>query len=1081
MSGAALARTLLFLAAPLAGRAQEPLSIVLSADTEGHVRSCACPAATTVGLPQRGTLVAELRRTHEVMLLDAGNALGNQGAAVLAAYDAIRYDAAHLTARDVLESAAHTRALLARVHTPLVSANLVDARGDLLALPFVVLTRGGQRLAVLGVSELPVRDDGAVGPVALGDQWVLEPLAALAEWLPRARAASERVVVCWAGSAAGALRLSESVRGVDAVLVAGARPRHLPAGSRTPIVGADPRGAALTRIDLVPGAVRSRTLPVAATLPEDPACVRALALFAPEPAPSGAGARTQDQAGLPVDAELERTYRLAHEADTGRILLRLRSARWTARYGARQAGDGRRLLVLDSEWANSRPLDPSASSLDVSVADVAAVTALVVDGATEVALVDGAARLPGHVPLHDLTLAFRGRARRGNLVFELPAARIQSLALRLRDQDGRDVSLAFCGSPPPLKAPDPVVRQARGLAGVGATQAQVDAAIQRGSEFLWRWLSREDEWPLARLLQGSSNDLLACLALTHAGAHERTPAFDQRLRRLLSTGPRANVQTYQAGVLAMLIESYGRPEVLPRLREIARYLIEAQGADGSWDYTQEVPTELLRDPDERVLKVTGGTPLDGSPKNLLACPRTLPVGKWQGGDNSITQFALLGLAAAARMDLRIPADTWQRARAVTLRRQLPDRGFGYSGSAGEPSTGSMTSAGICALAITAHLLGLDASADATAAERAIGWLDERFTVAKNPGSGVWNLYYLYGVERTGRILETEFLGAHEWYPLGVRHLLATQLADGSWDDAKTPPQDTAFALLFLTRATHRLAEELKRGGSGTLDTAAELGPSRRLYVVLDASGSMLEEIGGVPKFQIARDAVKGLVQSLRGDEIALRVYGHRKRAIEVGAETDTALEIPLGPLDQSAFLAKLDSLRARGRTPLTLSLDQARADLAHVGADKQTTVLLLTDGGEDTRPKREPAAAAEDLAKLPGLDLQVIGFDIQRDDWRAQLEAIAARGNGRYWPVTRAADLASYLRVAVLREPESFRVVDSGGHEVGRGRFGDRLTLPEGRYRFETEYAGRPFSTELWVNTAAVTSVVFDGSRASVR
>jgi von Willebrand factor type A domain len=535
-------------------------------------------------------------------------------------------------------------------------------------------------------------------------------------------------------------------------------------------------------------------------------------------------------------------------------------------------------------------------------------------------------------------------------------------------------------------------------------------------------------------------------------------------------------------VLAMLVESYGRPEFLPRLREMARYLVEAQGGDGSWDYTRAVPTELLRDPDQRVLQVTGGTPLDGSPKTLLDCPRTLPVDKWGSGDNSVTQFALLGLAAAARMDLRIPTATWQRARALLVQRQLRDHGFGYAGSPSEAATGSMTCAGVCGLAITAHELGLDPTAPTKEITAGIDWIDQHFAVDKNPGSGAWNLYYLYGLERTGRMLETEFLGAHEFYPLGVQHLVATQLADGSWPDTNTPPQDTAFAILFLTRATHRLAEPLHRGGSGTLATACEVGPARRLYIVLDASGSMLDQLGGVTKFKVARDAVRTLIQSLRdGDEVALRVYGHRKRAIEPEAATDTALEIPIGPLDQHAFLVKLDSLRARGLTPLTLSLEQAFADLEHTSGDKQTTVLLLTDGGEDTHPKREPAAAAADLARLPGVELEVIGFDIHREDWSRQLEAIAARGNGHYWPVAHPEDLERHLQTAVLRAPESFRVVDAKGGEAGHGRFGDRLSLPEGRYRFETEYAGKPFSTELWVNTDAVTSVVFDGSHATVR
>src|SRR5260221_5485066 len=155
MGFAALARMLLLLAAPLAGRAQQPLAIVLSADTDGQVRSCACPSSATVGLPQRGSLVAALRCSNEFVLLDAGNALGSQGAAVLAAYDVIGYDAAHLAARDLLASAAETRALLQHARTPFVSANLVDAHGELLARPFVVLDHAGPRLAVVGASERP--------------------------------------------------------------------------------------------------------------------------------------------------------------------------------------------------------------------------------------------------------------------------------------------------------------------------------------------------------------------------------------------------------------------------------------------------------------------------------------------------------------------------------------------------------------------------------------------------------------------------------------------------------------------------------------------------------------------------------------------------------------------------------------------------------------------------------------------------------------------------------------------------------------------------------------------------------------
>src|SRR5206468_735082 len=108
----------------------------------------------------------------------------------------------------------------------------------------------------------------------------------------------------------------------------------------------------------------------------------------------------------------------------------------------------------------------------------------------------------------------------------------------------------------------------------------------------------------------------------------------------------------------------------------------------------------------------------------------------------------------------------------------------------------------------------------------------------------------------------------------------------------------------------------KAEGPGTLKTAA-IGVPDKLYIILDASGSMLDEMEGKMKIDIAREAVATVIKELpASSQVALRVYGSRKRAIEVGADADTVLEIPMGPLDRPAMLAKLASVRARGKTPL---------------------------------------------------------------------------------------------------------------------------------------------------------------------
>jgi hypothetical protein len=188
-----------------------------------------------------------------------------------------------------------------------------------------------------------------------------------------------------------------------------------------------------------------------------------------------------------------------------------------------------------------------------------------------------------------------------------------------------------------------------------------------------------------------------------------------------------------------------------------------------------------------------------------------------------------------------------------------------------------------------------------------------------------------------------------------------QQVDGSWIgviDEEDPRLASSFALLFLTRATSSLAEP-EKSGPGMLKTAVSIPPGRKVYIILDASGSMLEEMDGKPKFEIAREALLSLIQELPPNaELALRAYGYRKRAIEEGASEDSKLIVPMGPIDKSELIKIVSGLRARGKTPLAYSLEQAVGELPQGTEDSPLTVLLLTDGGEDTQPRRDPIAAA---------------------------------------------------------------------------------------------------------------------------
>jgi hypothetical protein len=294
-----------------------------------------------------------------------------------------------------------------------------------------------------------------------------------------------------------------------------------------------------------------------------------------------------------------------------------------------------------------------------------------------------------------------------------------------------------------------------------------------------------------------------------------------------------------------------------------------------------------------------------------------------------------------------------------------------------------------------------------------------------------------------------------------------------------PRVSSSFALLFLTRATPPL-EPIARTGPGTLRTEV-VAPNNHFYIILDASGSMLDMMDGRMKFDIARDAVRALIDKLPPNcMVALRVYGHRKRAIEAGADLDTELKIKMAPLDKVKFNQTLDSLRSRGKTPLALSIEDAVKDLNSVSSSKDspTTLVLLTDGGEDTiKPRGDPLKAAEDLGKVKNIVFHIVGFDINQADWSQQLQAMAQRSHGHYWPAARSSDLQRSILNAVMGVPEQFVVIDSAGKEALRGRFGDTGSLPQGKYTFRTEFAGQTFNQEFYISSGAQTSATFDAGQ----
>ncbi len=625
-------------------------------------------------------------------------------------------------------------------------------------------------------------------------------------------------------------------------------------------------------------------------------------------------------------------------------------------------------------------------------------------------------------------------------------------------------------------APEPL---AKGLAGVGLTGDDVNRAIEKGRKYLW-------EKPLGGGKEdlGDADDWFASLALVHAGAHKAFPAFDKALRKRLREISIADhvawLGSYEVGVLSLLVESYGDIEFHWLLHSAVRFHVESQGPKGTFDYKAaqvdpiakllfEIEKARKSEEEANAIIVVGGQPLDlvGSGQ---AIKRLTARTAGADGDNSATQFALLGLWSGARSGLRIDADVWQRALDTILKRQNKDGGWDYKGEGAE-SYGSMTCAGICAIALCKHHLGQDVKGDPAIA-RGLAWLDKNWATDANPGNSTeYHHYYLYSIERVGRILDTEFIGRHEWYPLIARQLVKSQKPDGSWEEGGADPRRAcSFALLALTRATPSLVIPTPRGGEGTLLAKTILGPPKRVFFVLDASGSMLAN----GNFDQARGAVQSLLGVLpEKTPAALRVFGHTHSPFDESA-IDTAIEVPMRPVEKDAFLSKLSALCARGSSTLAANIAKAAADLkaANVSETSPAVLIIVSDGVESAEAAGKAATGAQALSDFKGLTACVLSLDTSRPDDAKMMERIAESAGGKCWGIGKLDDLRKHLALTLKRGPDGYVVVDAKNQKT-EGSFNQPLKLKEGKYTFMAEFAGRQFRRDLWVNTEVTTTVTF--------
>jgi len=262
---------------------------------------------------------------------------------------------------------------------------------------------------------------------------------------------------------------------------------------------------------------------------------------------------------------------------------------------------------------------------------------------------------------------------------------------------------------------------------------------------------------------------------------------------------------------------------------------------------------------------------------------------WQ--DLSNTQYAVMGLWAAAGQGVKVPRGIWGPVTHGLVRYLASDGGFTYKQKGGQ-STGSMTAAGVAALAICRDQLELDPEQrrkDKYGALDAIDdgsqWLASHFSVTQNPPNLRNHLgYYLYGLERAGALTPTSNFGDHSWYEEGARRLVADQHSSGNWRSTLGGglPQ-TCFALLFLRKATAPKTGLAAAGGAGGSEVSHVRGSSPVHLTVSGIQPAAMWISGFSPEIVHANEWPSEVGQGLRIERVIWSVDGIQTQRMEGNA------------------------------------------------------------------------------------------------------------------------------------------------------------------------------------------------------
>src|SRR5690606_26202498 len=182
--------------------------------------------------------------------------------------------------------------------------------------------------------------------------------------------------------------------------------------------------------------------------------------------------------------------------------------------------------------------------------------------------------------------------------------------------------------------------------------------------------------------------------------------------------------------------------------------------------------------------------------------------------------------------------------------------------------------------------------------------------------------------------------------------------------------------------------------------------TERAIIVFDGSGSMWGQIDGKPKLEIARQALRDMLETVPDTmELGLMAYGHREK----GNCNDIETLVAPSANSKGAIIQAVQNMRFLGKTPLSAAVQQAATELRHT--EDKATVILITDGEETCNA--DPCALGTEL-KRSGVDFtaHVVGLGLTRQQGE-HVACLAHNTGGQYFAADDAARLSQALNAAM--------------------------------------------------------------------